>query len=128
MSNIKITEIKKAIHTKALTWTSIKKVYYTQAIQNTAFPYCVFFLISDIYSEVDTKDKYEDVKVQFNVYSVKNDNGDEIETILDEIETSMKSLTVSYFTVVRTKMDFKTPAIYKDKVWQGVIQFNIHLL
>lgn len=120
-------EIKKAVHQNAASWTTLNKVYYTNATQGTAFPYSVFYLINDAENGSSTGDKFYDVKLQFNVYSASTDNGDSVETILNEIENNIKNLSVSGYTIQRIKRDFKVPPIYRDKIWQGVLQFNIHI-
>lgn len=119
-------KIKEAVHSNAKSWTTVKKCFYTNAPQGTAYPYVSFFLINDTENGSDTGKKYFDVKLQFNVYNAIGDNGDGVETILDEIETNIKNLSINNFSVIDIKRDFKVPPIFIDKIWRGTIQFNIH--
>ena len=124
--------MKNSISVSAVTIAGIvSRFYYSRAPQNTAYPYVVFFLLSDTYEGSDTQIKYSDVKLQFNIFDNNNDYGTRCNAILQEIQTfydlGKDTLIVSNFPTIDVSRDFVLPPREVEDVWQASIQYNCHM-
>jgi len=61
------------------------RMYLNKAEQESEFPYCVYFLVSDI-DELDFSDEREDLTIQFNIFS-QNNSAVEAGNLLESLKT-----------------------------------------
>ena len=61
------------------------RMYLYKAPQETPFPYCVFFSVTD-YDDVDFSDEQEDILIQFNVFS-QNNSATQAGNMLEDLKT-----------------------------------------
>jgi len=71
------------------------RMYLNNAPQETAFPYCVYFSVTD-YDDLDFTEEHEDFLIQFNVFS-ENNSAAEAGNLLESLKTMFDncSLTVT---------------------------------
>jgi len=85
-------------------------MYLGHAPQETIFPYCVYFSVSDI-DELDFSEEREDFLLQFNIFS-QNNSSLEAGNLLNSLETMFNncSLTVTGWR----HLQFKQGLVFKN--------------
>ena len=61
------------------------RMYLNHAPQETDFPYCVYFVVSD-FDELDFAEEHEDFALQFSVFS-QNNSATEAGNLLESLKT-----------------------------------------
>jgi hypothetical protein len=71
------------------------RMYHNVAEQQTTFPYCVYFSVSD-FDELDFTDEHEDFLIQFNIFT-RDNSALEAGELLESLKTMFDncSLTVT---------------------------------
>lgn len=85
------------------------RMYLNNAPQESAFPYCVYFSVSDI-DDLDFSDEHEDFTIQFNIFS-QNNSALEAGSLLESLKTMFDdcSLTVTGWNHLRFARDSVIP-------------------
>ena len=101
-------------------------LYNTKAKQNVAFPYGVFFLISDVPDWTFTEEM-ENFLIQFNLFSKTSDTA-EIHTALSKLMLcyDWSSLTVTGYTHIYMKREF-TELLNYDDVFQYSVRYRCEI-
>lgn len=127
-----IENLKKVISKSATAYSgSVSRFYYGYVPQNKSFPYVSYYFITETYNGSDTGTLYGDVKLQFNVYSNLNDYGTEcnniLQNIVDYYDTQIVNYSVGTVNMISCTRDFLRPPLFIEQVWQGLVQYNLHM-
>lgn len=92
------------------------RLYLNVAPQETTFPYCVYFSVSDI-DELDFSDEQEDFLIQFNIFS-QNNSALEAGNLLESLKTMFDNcdLTVTDWNHLR----FQRNSVYPNNDFSQV--------
>jgi len=82
------------------------RMYLNHAPQETTFPFCVYFVVSD-FDELDFAEEREDFAMQFNVFS-ENNSATEAGNLLGSLKTMFDncSLTVTNWRHILFQRNF----------------------
>ncbi|MCP4704010.1 MAG: hypothetical protein GY865_05315 [candidate division Zixibacteria bacterium] len=85
------------------------RMYLGHAPQESTFPYCVYFSVSD-FDELDFTDEREDFLIQFNVFS-ENNSATQAGTLLESLKTMFDncSLTVTNWRHLKFQRSLVVP-------------------
>lgn len=109
----------------------IDRFYYNQAPATVVSgSYVVYYLLDNNREGSDSGTNYSTSHVQFNCFSVNDNNGDNCDNIATEIKRIFKTsnLTVSGSTVIDVMYDRTFPSKLVDKCWQSTVLFRVHTL
>jgi len=102
------------------------RFYLTEAPQNTAFPYIVYYLANNDYDYQFVED-FEDFLIQFNIFDDKA-SASNISTYFENLKTlfDWSVPTVTGYTVSRFVREF-AQLVRDDEVWQYTVQYRVLL-
>jgi len=120
--------LKKAIYGKLagslLTADIGGRFYDTQAVEGSEYPYVVYLIVSDVPDNV-FQGYYEDVLIQFSLFSTTLDNSTEIETMFGHLKTLFDecSFNITDQTLIWMRRENATLNIEDHTTPEGTIQF-----
>ena len=102
------------------------RFYLSEAPQNTAFPYIVYYLANNDYDYQFVED-FEDFLIQFNIFDDKA-SASNISTYFENLKTlfDWSVPTVTGYTVSRFVREF-AQLVRDDEVWQYTVQYRVLL-
>ena len=102
------------------------RFYLTEAPQNTAFPYIVYYLANNDYDYQFVED-FEDFLIQFNIFDDKA-SASNISTYFENLKTlfDWSAPTVTGYKVSSFVREFAQLA-KDDEVWQYTVQYRVLL-
>jgi len=107
--------------------TSIgNRFYFSRAPQNTVFPYCVYYLVTENYDYTFTEDM-EEIVVQFSIFSEESSTS-EIGTIYGYLRDRFDwcTLAIGGYTFLKMEREFAHRTWLPDEeVWSYVVQYRI---
>ena len=106
------------------------RMYHGKAKQETSFPYCVYFEVTDT-DELDFSDEREEFLIQFNIFT-QNNSALQAGNLLESLKTMFDncSLTVTNWRHLNFQRDFVMPNndFEQDPPIHGYsIQYNVLL-
>lgn len=104
---------------------AVTDLYLNSAPQDTAFPYLVMLLVSDINEETFTS-QMDDIRLQFSIFSKQtsaeqaNDIFTKLKAVFDNAE-----LTLDGFDHIRMRRDISNLLKDPDEAWHYVVEYKI---
>jgi len=108
--------------------SEINGMFFTEAPQGTAYPYCVYHLISDVPSWIfgTTANTMENYIIQFNLYSDKS-SSTEINTAFLALTTNLYDwckLDVTGYSHIYMKREMSL-LTRESGIWNYMVQYRI---
>lgn len=85
------------------------RLFLNHAPQNTAFPFCVYFIVTN-YNDLDFAEEREEFSVQFNIFS-ENNSAIEAGSLLENLKAMYDNceLSVSGWRFLKLQRNFVMP-------------------
>jgi hypothetical protein len=129
-----IAQIAKAIMNKYNGETELKNaltggLYFQQAPQGATFPYGVFYFNGATQQEImgAADDSIQEVDIQFNLFSEKEDGGEELAILSELFNTAFnwQDIYASGYHYIKMQRENILPLIYVDEIWQITTNYSL---
>lgn len=101
------------------------RLYYSEALEETSFPYCVFHVFDEIYDYTFDLE-FENVGIQFDYYGT---TADQVDDGIADIKTMFDycTLTLTGYTCLRMERElvFNPVKIQPYDIWQGTVRYSL---
>lgn len=124
-----LNDLRKAITSSASQITD-RRFYYSVAPKDVTYPFVTYHFITNV-PDNDSLDKYETVRVQFNVFD-DADKPDTVENIVEQLKNifddSEKNLTISGNNLfISINRQFVRPVQKIEDVWQAIVEYSFEI-
>lgn len=112
---------------KTVSGLSATNIWYLEAPQNTALPYCVFTEFAHPYS-FDSGSQYDEVYVQFAIYETRVSNLETLTAALKAVfDFARSSFSVTGYNVITCVRMSDLPIQKFENVYSSIIQYKIEI-
>ena len=106
-------------------------LYFQQAPQDATFPYGVFYFNGVTQQEImgDADDSIQEVDIQFNLFSEKEDGGAELAMLSELFNTAFnwQDIYADGYHYIKMQRENILPLIYVDEIWQITTNYSLWL-
>ncbi len=104
-------------------------LYFQLAPQVATFPYGVFYFNGVTQQEImgDANDSIQEVDIQFNLFSEKEDGGTELATLSELFNTAFnwQDIFANGYHYIKMQRENILPLIYVDEIWQITTNYSL---
>lgn len=104
-------------------------LYFQLAPQVATFPYGVFYFNGVTQQEImgTADDSIQEVDIQFNLFSEKEDGGTELATLSELFNTAFnwQDIYANGYHYIKMQRENILPLIYVDEIWQITTNYSL---
>jgi len=105
------------------------RLYFTEAPQDSTFPYCVFSMVSDVPDYYFGGEQFETYLVEFNIFDEDNSASD-IGTLYENLKTLYDDCSITVVGYSNVIFEREHTNLFRDEennVWQYNVQYYVML-